>query len=268
MKYKIAAVDLDGTILNEENQVTEYTKKVLHRLGEAGVKIVIATGRSYSSLKPIQEFLELDNPIVCYNGAMIRDGKTGEPLFSSVVPEDVASVLVDLSRQYGVHFHGFSHEQLYFERESEQSAFYENHSGLKGTLTDFKKQDVMALTKGMFIADNHVLKEIRDILLSRFGSRIYTAFSKPIFLEVMDKEASKARALFRVLNMYNLKREELVAIGDSYNDVEMLNFAGLGVLMKNGTEALKESYINTDFDNNEDGAARFLNQLFKLEIAH
>lgn len=261
MKYKLVALDLDGTLLNSDHEISDYSGRVLKKLDKLGIKVVIATGRSYSSLKPKIHEYKLEHPVVCYNGAMIRDGKTDKILFNSTLKEDISQTLIDISRRESIHFHGFYLGDFLHEFKSESSDYYESLSGLKGVITDFNDLESYNFTKGMFIGDHDLLKKLEVEIRDKYDGQIYMAFSKPVFLEIMDIEASKAKALDRIIKEYGILREEVIAFGDGLNDSEMLKFAGKGIVMCNGHEDLKKRFENSKYTNDEDGVARYLEDL-------
>ena len=239
MKYKLIALDLDGTLFNDEHCISSVSEEYIRKLVKEGFVVVISTGRSYSSLKPRIAALELESPVICYNGAMIRNGKTDDILANSTVPEDISRELITLSRSRGIHFHGFLDGDFNYERESSDSQFYRNLSGLKGRIVDFDIMESIDFTKCMFINENSILLDIEKELRAAYGDRCYIAFSKPNFLEIMNSTASKANALEVVARDLGIARDEIIAFGDGLNDMEMLEFAGRGIAMINGHEDLK-----------------------------
>ncbi len=262
MKYKLVALDLDGTLFRSDHSISGFTINTIKKLEDRGVKIIIATGRSYSSLKPKIKALELQNPVICYNGAMIRDGITDEILFESTVPSDKTKELIKIARNENVHFQGFIDGEFCYENETESSIKYRASSGLNGIKNKFDLTKDLKFTKAMFISnDFNLLKSIEKQVSSKFGSELYVAFSKPEFLEIMDKSASKALALNRLMNRYKVNKDEVLAIGDGLNDKEMLEFAGKGIVMINGDSSLKALFENTTYTNNEDGVAKYLESL-------
>lgn len=262
MKYKLVALDLDGTLLRSNHTISEYSKETLRKLDKKGIKVVIATGRSYSSARHKITDLKLDQPVVCYNGAMVRNGKTHEIIEESSLDPEISRKLVEIARRENIHFHGFYNGEFLHEKVTESSKLYQEVSGLEGEVVNFDDYFDRKYTKGMFIADHELLlpieKEIRDL----FQGKIYMAFSKPFFLEVMDSSASKANALKRIIEKEGIKREEVIAFGDGLNDAEMLEFARKAIIMKNGTETLREKYENSKYTNDEDGVAKYLEELF------
>lgn len=261
MRYRLVALDLDGTLLNNVNSISEYTFEILKELDGKGIKIVIATGRSYSSLKPKIHKLKLEHPVICYNGAMIRDGKNDEILYNSTLPNDITKDLIDISRRESLHFQGFIDGEFYYEKKSKHSKYYQELSGLEGQETNFDCIDNPVFTKAMFISEPHNLFKIENELRRRFSDRAYIAFSKPNFLEIMNITASKSKALDRLVKKYGFEPEDVIAFGDGLNDEDMLSYAGKGIVMKNGHESLRSKFENTEYSNNEDGVARYLKKL-------
>lgn len=262
MTYKLIAIDLDGTLLRNNHDISEYSKEILKQLDKKGLKIVIATGRSYSSARHKILDLTLNQPVVCYNGAMIRNGKTHEILEHSSLKSEISRKLIEIARRDDIHFHGFYNGEFLHEKVTESSKLYQKTSGLEGQVVNFDNYYDHEYTKGMFIADHEVLVPIEKEIRELFGDSIYMAFSKPFFLEVMDSSASKANALNRIIKKEGIKQEEVLAFGDGLNDAEMLEFAGKAIVMKNGVDALKEKYENTKYTNNEDGVAKYLEEMF------
>lgn len=262
MTYKLVAIDLDGTLLRGNHKISEYSKEILRRIDKLGVKVVIATGRSYSSARHKITDLNLDQPVVCYNGAMIRNGKNHEIIEHSSLDPAISRKLIEISRREDIHFHGFYNGEFLHEKVTESSKLYQDTSGLDGQVVNFDEYFDHEYTKGMFIADHEILLPIEKEVREMFLDKIYMAFSKPFFLEVMDVSASKANALDRIIKKEGIKREEVIAFGDGLNDAEMLKFAGKAIIMKNGVDSLKSLYENSKYTNDEDGVAKYLEKLF------
>lgn len=261
MKYKLIAIDLDGTLLNSSNSITPYTIEIIKQLDRMGVIIVIATGRSYSSLRHKITELELKQPVICYNGAMIRDGATHDIVFNSSIPPDISKELVNISRSQNIHLHGFVDGEFLYEKDSESSQYYRELSGLDGLKINFDTMEELNFTKGMFIGDHTILKKLEKQLKLDYNESLYISFSKPIFLEIMNSSASKSNALIKVCKKLNIDSSEVLAFGDGLNDADMLAYAGKGVVMKNGHSELVSKFENTKYSNDEDGVAKYLKAL-------
>lgn len=261
MKYKLIATDLDGTLLNSEHSISPFTEKILKELDSRGVKVVVATGRSYSSLKPRVHALGLEHPIICYNGAMIRDGRDDTIIQHFTLTEEISNQLIDIAREYQLHFHGFLSGEFHYENESVFSRHYQELSGLEGKRINFDDLKSREFTKAMYIGEPESLKPVEERIRPLLSDRCYIAYSKPTFLEIMDKSASKSNALSYLCKQYGIDQSEVLAFGDGLNDEDMLAFAGHGVVMKNGYDSLKEKFEVSEFTNNQDGVARYLQDL-------
>lgn len=261
MKYRLIATDLDGTLLNSEHSISPFTAEILKELDRDGVKVVVATGRSYSSLKPRVHALGLEHPIICYNGAMIRNGKDDSILHHSTLTHEISTLLISIAREFNVHFHGFLDGEFHYENESQYSRHYQELSGLDGKRINFDNLQNRRFTKAMFIGEPENLKPIEDRIRPILKDQCFIAYSKPTFLEIMNISASKSNALKYLLEQYGIDRSEVLAFGDGLNDEDLLEYAGHGVVMKNGYDSLKEKFEVSQYTNNEDGVARYLQDL-------
>lgn len=261
MNYKLIATDLDGTLLNSEHSISSFTTEILKELDRRGIKVVVATGRSYSSLKPRVHILGLEHPIICYNGAMIRDGRDDSIIQHTTLTDEISSELIKIAREYNLHFHGFLEGEFHYENVSKYSRYYQDLSGLDGMQIDFDELHNRQFTKAMYIGEPESLKIVEERIRPLLQDRCFIAYSKPTFLEIMDISASKSNALKYLLEQYGIDRSEVIAFGDGLNDEDMLEFAGHGVVMKNGYDSLKEKFEVTKYTNNEDGVARYLQDL-------
>ena len=199
MKIEAIATDLDGTLLNCEHKISEYNKRVLKKVVEMGIPVIIATGRLYTSLYKYKEELDLKTPVVCYNGAMVVDGATDEKIYDVLVESDIVRGVIELARSENVHLNLFNGGEWYIERTREEVETYHNTSGLEYHLLPSEKFENIPVNKMMFVGENEKLLWIDAILNEKFGNRIYKAFSRPYFLEILDKSVSKGNALMNVL---------------------------------------------------------------------
>lgn len=266
MKIEAVAIDLDGTLLNSNHEISDFTKKTLFKVREKGIRVYIATGRLYKSLYKYKEELEIDTPVICYNGAMAVDGKTDEKIFEIPLKNTVIYRLIEISREKRVHLNLFSDEKWYAECIGKELEEYEKSSGLKSHLVNFDKIKDLKITKGMYVGENEKLLEINSILEKEFDNKIYRAFSKPYFLEILNENVSKGDTLIKILRKEEIDPKKTVAFGDGFNDLEMLKLVGVGVAMENAPEELKSKVKNITVSNDEDGVAKFLIELLEIEF--
>jgi len=266
MDIKAIVTDLDGTLLNEKKEISKYNKKVISKLLEKGIDVYIATGRIYKSMKRYKEELNIQNECICYNGAMIVDGKNDEIIYEVTLKEDVSKKIIDIARKRDIHLNIFQNELWYVEKENEISKMYKTTSGLDYIVKNFDEFENYNFTKVMYIAENAKLKEIENEIKNIMGDKIYSAYSRAIYFEVLNKGISKGHALSMLMEKKGIKKENILALGDAYNDVEMLETAGVSVIMENAEEELKKRFDHIAPSNEESGLGRFLNEFFKLGL--
>ncbi len=258
MAIKLIAVDLDGTLLNSNHEISEYNYSIIKEAERRGITVVISTGRLYSSLYKYKEKLDLKTPVICYNGAKVVDGRDDSTIFERTIDEETARKIIKIAREKNVHLNLFQDEKWYVECRRDEVETYKNSSGLSYHLADFDKMGKLSVTKLMFVGENKILKEIESIVKLELGSSVYTAFSKPYFFEILDSRVSKGEALKKIAEEYNINREEIMAFGDGYNDIEMLQFAGVGVAMGNAPEEMKLLFENRADTCDNNGVGKFI----------
>ncbi len=265
-KPALVAVDLDGTVLNSEHKITERTARTLRALDDSGVPVVISTGRSYEGMMHFKNQIGLSNPVICYNGAVIADGGRDRILHQWLLPTDITRAACAYARERHIHFQVFRDGELYFEKNREESDYYEHSTGLTGKITNFDSWEEFEVTKALMIlppgrtpAEFPELHAARDHFTALYGERLYCALSKPFYLEFINGKGSKGNALDRISRDLHIPREKMVAFGDGFNDLEMLEYAGVSVAMANAPGGVKEKCTHiTPLSNDEDGVADFI----------
>ncbi|OQY09678.1 MAG: hypothetical protein B6I28_02560 [Fusobacteriia bacterium 4572_132] len=266
MKIKGVAIDLDGTLLNSNHKISTYNKKVLKKLKKKGIKIMIATGRTYESLYKYKEELDLNSPVICYNGAKVMNGKTDEEILEILLKNKCVEKMIKIARKFNVHLNLFAEKKWYVEEKREEVELYEKISGLKYHLIDFNELDDKNIIKAMYVGEHEKLLKVEKELEQKIGNEIYKAFSRTFFLEVLALNVSKGNTVIKVMEMEGIKAEEIMAFGDGFNDLEMLEKVGIGVVMENAPLELKEKISKKAKSNDEDGVGVYLNKYFDLEI--
>jgi Cof subfamily protein (haloacid dehalogenase superfamily) len=262
-QVKVVALDLDGTLLNSNNEISDFNKDILWRLKERGVHIILCTGRPYNAMKKFRDELSLDDHVICFNGANIVD-KDEKLVLDTSLDTETSLELVKVGRVRNTYFHGFMEDKWLVPYTNEISEKYKARTGLTETVGALEEVEGLRFTKMMYIGENALLREIYEELDEKLGERVYKAFSNPNFLEVLSGSSSKAKALDFFLKEKGLTPENLLVMGDSYNDLEMLKFAKYGVVMENTPEELKEQFDLIAPGNDEDGVGRYLRDFFEL----
>ncbi len=258
MAIKLFVTDMDGTLLNSRHEISIENKKAIREAAAQGVIVTIATGRMYASAHRYAQELGVDVPIITYNGALIRP-VTGEDVFSSCldekVVEDVLRYCFERNWYVQIYNNTADSDNLYFEQACTYSHAYEASVSTKGQVIGragmLKKcahvPKVLVITSGLRETES-VLAELRE----KFGSRIFPVKSNANYVEIINENVNKGSAILQLAKMLGIQPHEIMAIGDSDNDLPMLRMAGQSVAMGNAGENIKCvcNYITADCDTN------------------
>lgn len=268
MKYKMLALDLDGTLTNSKKEISEYTKDVLMQLQKRGGILVLATGRPIQGALTIAKLLEMDvygGYIVSFNGGLIMDCRTGEILFKAEISQKLVKQLGEAAHRYQVPILTYQEEKILTEDTTDRYVRLEagiNHMPIV-SLYDFIEEVTFPVPKCLMVADGWYLETILPKMQKEFDKELNIFRSEPFFMEIMPLGIDKANGLEKLLKMKGIRREELIACGDGFNDVSMLQFAGLGVAMENAQAAVKEAADEVTASNDADGVARIVEKYMK-----
>ncbi|MGB9803670.1 Cof-type HAD-IIB family hydrolase [Desulfofundulus sp.] len=258
--YRLLAVDLDDTLLGKDLQISEKNRRALALARRAGVVVTLATGRMYRATLPYARALEIDAPLITYQGALVKHAVTQEVVAHRPVPLAFALDIISRVRTRGYHINIYLDDHLYVERHTEESKLYQSISGVEATavgpLVPFLKEAGQDPTKVLVIAREEELDELALQLRPLYGDDLHITKSKPYFLEFSHPRATKGDALAAVAAAYGFKREEVIAVGDSYNDLEMIEWAGLGVAVANARPQVKARADYVTASNEDGGVAR------------
>lgn len=275
--YKLIAIDLDGTLLTDDKNISEENFKILRELMEKSYEIVIATGRRYWSAKKKVEKIDDELVILANNGNIVRKMKDDEILIKKYLNIDDFHTLVEEGKKKGlypiVHVDGYDDGyDMIIELDKDN---FKYHNYLDDNLNRFKKiKDILKISDPkvltvVYMGIREELEEFHSHLTGKYpkkynshvmhnltGSHINEGVG---LLEVMNPSGTKWLSLEKYAENKGILPEEIIAIGDDNNDISMIKNAGLGIAMKNATQKTKEvSDIVTDKDNNEDGVAHIL----------
>jgi Cof subfamily protein (haloacid dehalogenase superfamily) len=268
MKYKLVCIDMDGTLLNSKHKISETSKKVLKKAYNMGVHIVISTGRIYVDAKGYSNLIGVKSPVIASNGAVIKEKDRSEVIYKSVIDKKLCFKLLDVCFKHDV-VPNFSTSDKLYTGSILVSIFFEI-TKLKGGINkevkieyvksfgkwnkvlekekdNIVKCEVMNKSKSKLRKFREELKKIKEIEL---------ASSSKHNVEITCKGVSKGRAVKVLANYYNIKREEIIAIGDSENDLSMIEFAVLGIAMGNAIDMVKEKADFITDTNDNDGVAK------------
>jgi Cof subfamily protein (haloacid dehalogenase superfamily) len=242
LKYKLVALDLDGTLLSDSKVIADSTKDLITEAQAKGVNFTIATGRMYRGAARYAKQLAIDIPIITYNGAVISDPLTGETHRELLVSATCAHRALDALKNEAVLKYIFTGDEVYTDISHKWTENYAKILQVEMKLLEDIKQvldkDPIML---VFMVDANRRVTISDILRSELGSQARVTNSSDWFVDILHLQASKSRALEQLAKQLEIKREEIIAIGDNLNDLEMVEYAGLGVAVANASNELKDA---------------------------
>lgn len=273
MNYRFVAIDVDGTLLDNNKTLSPYTKEAIQRCIASGITVCICTGRPVQTIERFTELLGSkefpaiqEMPFILYNGAMVAVGKAHDIIFEQSLSEEVGKALLSLGQKLGSTLIAWSKNKLYV---NEFNARIENYCTITPVepilITDFDILAKQGITKIIWYDDAERMPALIDALHADPVCREINYFtSNPLFLELVDKHCSKGLAIEQLIRHLGIPREETIAIGDGYNDIPMLEFAGLGIAMGNACETVKAAADAVTDTNDNDGVAKALIQYCNL----
>lgn len=267
MKFKLVAIDMDGTLLNSQNEVSNRTRMAIEEASKRGAHIVLATGRLLRSAVNYAEELRLEKPIIACNGAVIVD-EDKNILYEKSIKMDTVGTIMEIGAENNMYYHFYDRDSFYSNiHDDEILKFYNTKSakerGREVKINIFNNIEEVVNNKDLNVykflfldEDRSKLDDLKDKLSHITNINICSSWHNNI--EVMDKEVSKGNSLKRLCERLNISRDQVIAIGDNENDISMIDYAGLGVAMGNGVDKVKK-YADTVTDtNNEDGVAKII----------
>lgn len=236
---KLIALDLDDTLLLPDCTVPAEAAEILKQAAGRGVQIVIATGRIYPSAKIYAQMLNTDCPIICYNGAVIR--RIGEePIWSASLDPGLMRRAALFCKERNLYLQMYSEDDIVVEKICEATLIDPDSKVTSiREIGDLTEAELRPSPKMMILDDPKKIPEIRREMEPFFGEELYMATSKDYLLELMPRGVSKKETLERFTLSLGIRREEVMACGDNTNDLEMVQWAGLGVAVANAVPELK-----------------------------
>lgn len=259
-KIKVVISDLDGTLLNSDHTISAYTKSVFQELHKQNYLIIVATGRHHLDAMAIVNNLGFPVYLVTSNGARIHSPQR-ELLYSfDMNGESVKSVLA-LNIDPDITTVLFRETVWQTSKTNKKLNAFQKDLVYPPQVVNFAELEDFNAIKIFFTHDDHQkLIDLKEKILETHSDDFHHAFSLPICLEFMDKSVDKSAAIAKILEKEGYSFEEAITFGDGFNDEKMLNASGIGLIMKNAPENLKEKlpHLEVISSNNEDGVARYL----------
>jgi Cof subfamily protein (haloacid dehalogenase superfamily) len=259
--FKLVAIDLDGTLLNDHHELTLRNRKTIQNVLDRGVQVTLVTGRVFKSAVFYADELGLESPLVLCNGALIKN-RDAQVLYAARLAMAITRKILQFAELNKIYAKVYIEDVLFVKEENEEARdFAKTHRIDCKAIGELSSHIMAEPYLIVFRGQSERITELARQVESEFGENVSMTQSFPTSLEIMAARVSKREALIGVAKRFQIAREAVLAIGNSLNDLEMLEWAGQGMAMANSYALLKERWSTVSlYDNNHDGVARILEE--------
>ncbi|WP_066121946.1 Cof-type HAD-IIB family hydrolase [Geminocystis sp. NIES-3709] len=267
---KVLILDIDGTISGKSNQVNDRVKKAIQKVKNRGIKVGLATGRMYCSALRFYREIGANLPIIAYNGAWIQNPENSEILLHTPVNKEISQKLFSYfktkQKDHDIEIHLYFNDNLYVEKITKNTDYYVERSGIPANLVDdlaslLGEKPTKILASSL---DSNLISEMLTELKNIYHEEeVYLTQSNPIYLEATQTGINKGSAVqYLTEKILKLSADEVMAIGDNFNDYTMLQYVGFSVAMGDAPPEVKKIASTVTLDVENDGVADILDRLF------
>lgn len=283
--YKLATIDLDGTMLNQYGIVTQKTKEAIQKAQESGIEVIIASGRPIDSIKTIAKDIKSEKYFISGNGAIIYDIANNEIIYENTLKKQKVLEIIKVCEENSIYYNIYTEKEivakslqcnvLYYHKENaNKEEENKTHINIVENVYDYianRDEKVIKITvcennQAIFNSIMRKLKEIEEIEVldvSHMSRKMIRQGTEEVpieyfYTEISAKNVDKWYAIQFLKEKMNIKTEEIIAIGDNINDKKMIENAGLGIAMGQSHPAIKEVADNITTSNTEEGVAQAL----------
>lgn len=266
-KYKILALDIDGTLTNSKKEINPAVFNAVRRLQNADIPVLLVSGRPEKGIEHVARelgFYEYGGYVFAYNGGKIINKKNGEVILNQTLPKDMVLPVCRYIKDKNVTILTYDGDDIVTENPDDKYAMKEitlTHMNVR-KVDDFEKAMSFPVNKFLITGEPDYLAELVEEMAEEFSPRLNIFRSEPYFIEVVPTGIDKALSLSKLLEMFGLSKENLVACGDGHNDVTMIDYAGMGVAMENACDEVKRVANYITKSNDEDGVAFAIDKFF------
>lgn len=268
MAYEVLVLDVDGTLVNSRKKVSEATKEAIIRVQELGIKVVIASGRSTVGIWPVAKEIQLDDYggyILSFNGGRITNCKTKKVIYNICLPEGIVPEIYDFSVENKTGIMTYHANEIIAENDADKYIQFDAKAcGIDiNVVKNFRQQVDYPVNKCLITGEPRHLEKVEPLAKKAFEGRLSVYRSEGFYLEMMPLGIDKAYGLSHLLKELGYSRKQMICCGDGFNDISMIEYAGLGVAMGNSNDKVKEkaNYVAPSHD--EDGLVDVIKRFIK-----
>lgn len=262
MDYKLLVSDLDSTLISQKHGLTDKNKKAIKKAIDSGLKFFICSGRSYLSLERFEKELGINKEgfyTIAFNGNTVCDSYKHKVIYEKMLDGVLAQQIIAKLKNYDVFTIVYVRDILYAQNVTDENAYeYIEEAALK--ITEIKLDTIDTdVSKIILRADRKTLQKVFDDMSIFIEGKCNMFYSADNLLEFTNLEATKGKALAFLADHLNINKKHIIAVGDNHNDLSMIEFAGLGIAVKNAVDEAKEiaDYVTT-VDNENDAIAEII----------
>ena len=267
LSYPLIVSDFDGTLLRTDETVAEETYAAIEEYKNSGGQFALCTGRMLVSILPIARRMGLTGLVACFQGSVVADIESGELVVDGYMPNAGAAEICRTLEEMRAHVHVYDTYCYYANAQNEYLAHYERIVGVKAIikadepLSTFIRNSDIRVRKLLVLVHPSDRDRIMNALQEKYGKEYYVTCSAAFLVEVTNRNYSKATAVARIAERYGVSLKQTIAVGDSLNDLPMIEAAGLGIAVNNAEDALKsKADITLDATNDEDAIGKIIRE--------
>lgn len=275
--YKLVALDLDGTLLNPEKNVSDYNKKVINALNDKKINVVIATGRTFTAAYHYYLELGLKTPVISCNGGFIYDPVKDAIIHGQAIDSESLEKIITLLDELDVYYQYYTAKTIYTKRIayltkewSEKNKSLPDHAKINIEVVADPMKEIRERKEPIYkvlVTDER--DEVREMIWKRFAEnrQLELVVSVGKSVDIMANGITKGNALVKLASHMDIPIHETLAMGDNHNDLSMIQKAGCGIAMENAEEVVRGAADRIADSNAEDGVGKMLNAIFNLAMA-
>ena len=265
MRYRLIAIDLDGTVVNPEGTIIPSAKEAIQRAIDSGMKVTLATGRMYQPSNRFAQELGLSVPLICYQGSLIREPFNGNVLWHKPLSLLTARKVIEIARQMGTHQYVYVDDKMYVEEIIEKDQWYAQRNGVElnlveDFLTFLKRKPTEIAARGKPMEIDRLITQLN----ASFGSSLVVTKVHSSFCEIGHSTSGKGNALRYLAKLLGMEQSQTVAVGDGPNDISMLKWAGLGIVIGSAPEEVTTAADWVFGTETRDGFAQAMEKLLDM----
>lgn len=261
MNYKLIVLDVDGTMLNSNRELTKRTVQTLRKVQQMGIRIALASGRPTYGILPLAKAIDLgvyDGYIISYNGAQVMEAKTGQVIFERRIDPQMVPYLEKKARKMGLTMAYYDGNEVvstditnaHVVDEAEMNGMTLRQDDILSISMDDWPAEIMLVSD-----DEEALTSLEQHMQRHLNGVMDTIHSNPYYLEIVGYQVGKSYAMSALVQKMGIQMSEVLAIGDGAADINMIQMAGTGIAMANATEGVRRCADFTTLSNDQDGAA-------------